>query len=301
MGRSDVSSFRGSVGNIPGLGERMCTERQSTVTRSRISVVIPYYNAAEWISQSVGSVLAQTVLPDEVLILDDGSPTVLSVSEFHWPSWVRYIRREENRGVGATRAEATALAQGDIICYLDADDWWDARYLEKMADAIQRDSAAIGWFASISVVTPTATSTPHRGKPTSLAIAQMISGTEWIPSSIVVRKSSVVACGNWSIRRDVMDDWEFGIRLLAGGGYIAFVPEAVVFWRRFDHGNLSSAHWRMAMKHARTAILHRKVIEATAGKGATRRLVAQGLLQRSYKAHGVRRIIFRCISWLIPR
>src|SRR6266571_3302693 len=87
-----------------------------------VSVLVPAYNAAPWIAESLGSALAQTWPNTELIVVDDGSrdETASVVKQFLGPR-VRLIR-QENQGQSAAENSALRAAQGEFIQYLDADD-----------------------------------------------------------------------------------------------------------------------------------------------------------------------------------
>ena len=103
-----------------------------------ISVVIPLYNGAAYIERSITSVLAQTVLPAEILVIDDGStdngPAL--VIQKNYPL-VRLIR-QTNAGVSAARNKGISEAQHEYIAFLDADDQWTANHLEIITRLIEK-------------------------------------------------------------------------------------------------------------------------------------------------------------------
>ena len=90
-----------------------------------ISVIIPTYNRAELLAECVHSVVAQTLPPAEVLIIDDGSTdhTAQVVAQLARESAlvINYIH-QENRGAAAARNTGIRAARGDILCFLDSDD-----------------------------------------------------------------------------------------------------------------------------------------------------------------------------------
>lgn len=105
---------------------------------SDISVVIPLYNKEAEIETALRSVLAQTVRPAEIIVIDDGSTDAGAekVASFRSPL-VRLVR-QPNAGVAAARNRGAALARGEYIAFLDGDDFWKPGYLEKikaLADA----------------------------------------------------------------------------------------------------------------------------------------------------------------------
>ena len=94
-----------------------------------VSVVIPTYNRADCLQDSVFSILAQTVPAAEVIIVDDGSRDHTADVCRGFPPPVRYLRRE-NGGSAAARNTGMRAAAGDYIAFLDADDVWEPAKLE---------------------------------------------------------------------------------------------------------------------------------------------------------------------------
>jgi glycosyltransferase involved in cell wall biosynthesis len=85
-----------------------------------ISVYIPAYNVAEFLPQSIESLLAQTLAPDEILVIDDGSRDASAEIAARYPQ-VTLIRHEQNRGLAAARNTAFRSARNEFIASLDAD------------------------------------------------------------------------------------------------------------------------------------------------------------------------------------
>src|SRR4051812_41078429 len=90
----------------------------------QLSVVIPAYNAAEFLQEAVESALAQNVSDSEIVIVDDGSTDetgrlAAMLAQRH-PE-IRHLTHEENRGGGATRNTGVRLSDGEYVFNLDAD------------------------------------------------------------------------------------------------------------------------------------------------------------------------------------
>ena len=100
-----------------------------------VSVIIPVYNAAEFIGKCVSSVLEQTLNDLEVICVDDRSSddSFEVLSRLEDPR-LKIIRFPENRGVSAARNAGLEAASGKYVYFLDSDDWLDPDYLEAMTD-----------------------------------------------------------------------------------------------------------------------------------------------------------------------
>jgi glycosyltransferase involved in cell wall biosynthesis len=140
---------------------------------TRISVIIPAFNAVRFIAEALQSVAEQTVAPNEVIVVDDGSTdgTGALAAGFHGVSLIT----TPNRGVSAARNTAVEAASGDVLAFLDADDTWVATKLELQRDALERErdlgmafchllfrleGSAPRWMRSVDLENPTAALIP---------------------------------------------------------------------------------------------------------------------------------------------
>lgn len=104
-----------------------------------LSVVIPLYNKAPHITNAVESVLAQSELPDEIIVVDDGSTDGGGdlLSPYVEKFGVRLIR-QENSGVSAARNRGVYAATGEYVTFLDADDVWLPNHLATLRRLIDK-------------------------------------------------------------------------------------------------------------------------------------------------------------------
>ncbi len=96
------------------------------MTEPVISVVIPAYRAARTIERAVDSVLGQTRRADEIIVVDDGSPDDLAEVLGRYGSRVRLLRKR-NGGAASARNLAIEECRGELIAFLDADDYWEPK------------------------------------------------------------------------------------------------------------------------------------------------------------------------------
>lgn len=99
----------------------------------RFSVIVPLYNKAPYVEKALRSVLAQTFADYELIVVNDGSKDdSLIVAERVLEGSGAIIIDQENAGVSTARNNGVAASHGEYICFLDADDWWESRFLERM-------------------------------------------------------------------------------------------------------------------------------------------------------------------------
>ncbi|MGQ9606919.1 MAG: glycosyltransferase family 2 protein [Thermogutta sp.] len=108
--------------------------------RPTVSVVIPVWNAARYLPETLRSVLRQTRPPEEIVVVDDGSTDAsAAVAEGFGPT-VRVLR-QENRGESAARNRGIEAARGEWIAFLDADDLWHPDKLARQLAAVRAHAA----------------------------------------------------------------------------------------------------------------------------------------------------------------
>ncbi len=120
------------------------------VTSQRISVVIPCYNGARFLEQALASVREQTRPVDEVIVVDDGSTD--DSADIARRAGVTCLSLEENMGPGASRNRGIARCSGEIIAFLDADDYWMPSHIGEMTALLERISAELGGILANSAV-----------------------------------------------------------------------------------------------------------------------------------------------------
>ncbi len=103
-----------------------------------ISVIIPAYNAGEYIARAIDIVLAQSRNADEIIVVDDGSTDNTSEVVAQYESKVKYIR-QDNAGASVARNTGIEAATGEWIAFLDADDEWLPEKLKLQTEHLMRN------------------------------------------------------------------------------------------------------------------------------------------------------------------
>ncbi len=108
---------------------------------ARVSVIVPTYNRADLIGLTLRSVLAQSVAPVEIIVVDDGSRDNTAEVVATFGDVVRYVT-QANAGVAAARNHGARLAAGDYLAFTDSDDLWHPLKLEAQLAALAATPAA---------------------------------------------------------------------------------------------------------------------------------------------------------------
>lgn len=111
----------------------------------KISIIIPVYNAGNYISICLKSVIEQSYTNWEIILIDDGSTD--NSKEIYEKIATKNnkikVFQQTNKGVSSARNLGIEKADGDYIVFLDADDWIDSIFLERMLEVIEKENADI--------------------------------------------------------------------------------------------------------------------------------------------------------------
>ena len=115
----------------------------------RFSVIVPLYNKAPYVKKALSSVLCQTFTDYELIVVNDGSTDdSLTVAKEALVGTGARIIDQENAGVSVARNNGVAASVGEYVCFLDADDWWEPTFLERMNLLIDEFPEAMLWCSN---------------------------------------------------------------------------------------------------------------------------------------------------------
>lgn len=111
-----------------------------------VSIIMPSYNTAKYIGDSIASVMIQTYTDWELIIVDDASTDDTDDVVQSLPSpKIRYLKNERNSGAAVSRNRALREARGKWIAFLDSDDLWTRDKLEKQIAFMEENSYAFSY------------------------------------------------------------------------------------------------------------------------------------------------------------
>jgi len=221
-----------------------------------ISAVIPLYNGAPYIQQSIDSVLSQTLPPDELIVVDDGStddgPAIVERLAETRPI---ILLRKANGGQSSARNFGIAHAKGQLIALLDQDDIWYPNHLAELVKPFRRPRyPELGWvYSNLDEMDESgkmvgrdclnrAANVIHPKRDlTHCLMADMFI----LPSASLISKAAFNAVGGFDEQLVGFEDDDMFLRLFRAGYDNVFLKKSLTKWRIF--GGSSSFSRRMAI------------------------------------------------------
>lgn len=217
-----------------------------------ISIIMPCYNSEVFIEESVASVFRQTYPNIQLIIVDDGStdhsPHELASLVIKHPTLT--LLQQPNSGPYPARNLALQRADGEFICFLDADDYWSPDFLEELYRGLIEADADLSYCGWQNIVEAGQNSKPYI--PPSYEkgdiIDSFLKGCPWPIHAALVKRSIVDQVDGFSVRRFSSMDYDFWLRIIAVTQNIVRVPKALAFYRWHNQGQISSVKWRQVIE-----------------------------------------------------
>src|ERR1041385_3623857 len=222
------------------LSHTLAFESRALAGSPQLSVIIPAYNIAPYIAETLESVFAQTFTHYEVIVINDGSPDTIDFEDALQPYLDRIIYlKQENGGASVARNAGLKAARGEFVAFLDGDDLWLPNYLEDQMKFIRTRgcdlACADATFFGDSV-----------DKAPSYMIAWMDDAPEIgdfdflelvdarrsvITSGVVARRQPLIEIGMFDPELRRAQDFDLWLRLAVAGCRLSFQRKALLKYR----------------------------------------------------------------------
>lgn len=182
-------------------------------SRPLVSIITPTYNHQEFISACIDSVLAQTYVKWEQIIIDDGSSDRTGDIAYQYnDERIRYIR-QNHRGIwhlGELYNEALRLSQGEYIAILEGDDFWPSHKLELQLKAHSGSSAVLSWgrakifdYQNRELAVLPEDIQQYRGISREEALGRLLFQNPMTSCTIICRRSALLSIGGFKQPQEV--------------------------------------------------------------------------------------------------
>ncbi len=259
------------------VGAPECGAKRHARPAPSIVAIITLHNGARWIEQSLRSILAQTLKPKEIVVVDDGSTDGGAGSDIVMRMAAEHGRvtllKKANGGQSSARNFGVRHSSCNMIAFLDQDDAWYPNHLERLLRAATRyrSGAPLGWVYSnldetdendtlihrnFLHVVPLLTGLPGCHPKTSLA-ACLAQDMFVLPSASLIMRDAFDRVGGFDERLRGYEDDDLFLRIFAAGYANVFIDESLSKWRIYPE----SASYTPRMLISRMIYAH-KLIES---------------------------------------
>ena len=235
--------------------------------QSDISVVIPYHNREQYIDEAVQSVLAQTLQPLEIIVVNDCSRQSARRYLDRYADVCTIVDLPANMGLAAARNAGIRRARGQFIAFLDDDDIWLPEKLEvqRRYMAEHPRCAAVHTAVCVFYAGGAERIFDQKSSPLTLSQALKASPCDVLVSTFLVRADVMQDLGGFDPRFRGAEDHELEIRSTAAGYRIEFIPQPLVRFRRFGQVSLTARRWRMFLSHIALCWKHKALYHRVYG------------------------------------
>lgn len=212
--------------------------------QSNISVVIPAYKARDYLPDCLESIGRQTLLPKEILVIDDASPEPVDdiVAWFSsrpgYPP-IRLVRHEVNRGQAAGRNTGIQASSGVWLAFIDSDDIWAPDHLEQAMTTLQSTGADLAFCPATIFKKVIHEKNPFIERPMtqeeeSLAPLALLKRNFIIMSSVVATAASIRRIGGFDEdeKMRAVEDLDCFMKLLKNGATFVMSEKSTLFYRK---------------------------------------------------------------------
>jgi glycosyltransferase involved in cell wall biosynthesis len=237
--------------------------------RPLVSIVIPCFNAADWIEQTIESCYAQSYLPIEVIVVDDGSTDSSAAILRRFGSRIR-LEVGPNRGANVARNRGFRLSSGSYVQFLDADDYLFPHKLEAQVNFLESAGADVvygdwrhqvhlgrhHWYLDKIRVS-------HHQSDVLLALLR---GWWVAPGALLYRREIVDRVGGWDESFAAAQDRDFFTSIAMSGADIRYQADCGFVYRhiRFGEGTLSTSNLeRFLRNHCATLEKSEAILKAS--------------------------------------
>ena len=273
------------------------------VNQPLVNVIVPSYNAAKFICETLDSVLSQTYSNIELIVVNDGSKddtdaVVRAYQSAKNDPRLSYFSKL-NTGVSDTRNFGFARSRGEYVAFLDADDLFLPNNLAEKVKALDAaPSAGMAYSASICFGESGIIRIQEASIPTGNALEPLIDFTAGLnsPSSNLIRRRCFEAVGGFDVKLSTSADWEFWVRLSESWDVVA-LSEPLIKYR--VHGAQMHLNIALMERDMNYAMLKLRKLGLFRGPGKFRKCLAKHAFMMSGSFYRHSRRVDKSLAYLL--
>lgn len=202
----------------------------------KVSIIIPAYNIAEYIAETLDSVFAQTFRDYEIVIINDGSPDTKEFETSLEPYFEKIVYlAQESAGAGAARNIGIENARGELIAFLDGDDVWLPKYLDAQIKFLEENDFDFVYADALHFGGSAYDGTTFMETAQSVGEANFDSLLDLrcnvITSGTIVRKRNLMEAGMFEKERVRAHDFVLWLKMARCGARIGYQRKVLLKYR----------------------------------------------------------------------
>lgn len=220
--------------------ENITTKRVGSLVKSEepaVSIIIPNYNTASFIAETLDSVLAQTFKNYEIIVINDAAPDTEELKRVleNYYEKIIFVDKSVNEGTSATRNRAVGFARGSLLAFLDADDIWRPTFLDELHDFLQENDYDLA-YADAELFGPNYLAgenfLPYNPPQGDVTRALLIGGKcHILPSGALIKRRAFEAVGGFDPQVARTEDFDLWMRMIFDGARFGYLRKLLFKFR----------------------------------------------------------------------
>jgi len=225
--------------------------------RPTVSVIVPVFNGERFLAEALRSVLDQTLPPDEIIVVDDGSTDGSAALAAQFAAQFPGVRvlQQPNRGVGAALNLGIRHARGDLLAFLDADDRWLPGKLAAQCAVLDAGATVDMVFGHVRQFRQ------GEGEGQTVVIGEPQAGMG--RCAMLIRRAAFTRAGVFSEDPGLPEFIHWYVRAQAAGLHAVILPE-VVFERRIHAHNSGGGRSQEELRRSYLRVLRQSLAQRRA-------------------------------------
>lgn len=255
-----------------------------------ISTVIPVHNRFEFLSDTLASVFSQSMLSDEVLLVDNGSTLNLEIylQKNPPPGPVRVLRIDPPVHVGEARNVGWRNTQGDLIAFNDSDDLWEPDKTRMQARYLELHSEVDGVYGPMQAFFPDGRTEPWADdRPPEVDLASALLDANMTVQTLMIRREALERLGGFDQTLPILEDQAFAVEIALSTLRVVFLPGRFVTQLRRNNQNITRNALLYFVCDCRIALRYRHLSAEVFGPGSVRIHLCRSLRRFGKRSRGM--------------
>jgi glycosyltransferase involved in cell wall biosynthesis len=253
-----------------------------------VSVIVPHHNRPDFLRDALLSIRDQTAKPAEVIVVDDDSKPEYRDRLREFAGLASILHTPANIGLSAARNFGAQHAKGEWLAFLDDDDVFLPDKIERQLQYLKGHPECEALGGGLTMVSPDGRKEYWGSRRTGpVTLADALHYTASMAQALMIRRDVFLKLGGFETRLRALEDYDFGIRVVASGCVMHFLAEPLFLYRLGGREQMSLEFGRMLRANIEVLHRHRALCRREFGPFGYIRLNARCFKERGLRRGGV--------------